>query len=161
MMLCSLLAYDAAGAVVACLDSMVSMDEDGRAVGLIDFEAHERAGGRLRDVWEHSEAVGSATWPEWIGGRVYDFRVELDASPGTSRARIAALVHKTSGHRRERGVVEAAIEARIVAAHGAPADIRDLVGGPGRPLRLDAVGRTAPRLSSQRPVLPVIGVNPG
>lgn len=115
-MLRALIAYDSSGNVVATLDHVIAKDEDGNVVGLIDFEAHEAAGGRLRDIWEQSNAVGSGTWPEWIGGRAYDFTVELDPHPGPARARIAALIHKGSGHRRVREDIEAAIERRHEAA---------------------------------------------
>lgn len=186
-MLQQLIAYNAQGSVVATLDHMVAKDEDGNVVGLIDFEAHEQAGGRMRDIWENSEATGSGTWPEWLGGGAYAFRVELDPSPGPSRARIAALVHKTSGHRRERYAIEAAIAERLDAARQAarakgdeqrarlrsrgvreevveqfadpapePVDLRDLLGGPGRPLQLDEDGRTLARVQRERPALPVI-----
>lgn len=155
-MLHSLIAYDAQGNVVATLDHMVAKDDEGNVVGLVDFAAHEATGGRLRDIWENSNAVGSGTWPEWLSGRAHDFKVELDPNPGTARARIKALVHKVSGHRRERAKVEAAIAARIKAAKGEPADIRDLVGGPGRPLLLDDKGKTLPRANVARPALPVI-----
>ena len=103
---------------------------------------------RLRDIWDVENAVGSGTWPEWIGGRAHDFKVETD--PSTKR--IKALVHKTSGHRRTRSSVEAAISKRIKDATGQPADIRDLVGGPTRPLVLDDEGKTIGRsLSSGTP----------
>jgi len=105
-MLCMLIAYDAAGNVVATLDHVVVRDADGEVTGLVDFAAHEGADGKLRDIWNAGSAVGSATWPEWIGGRAHDFRVELDGK------RIKALVHKDSGHRRERSAIEAAIKAR-------------------------------------------------
>ena len=139
-MLCMLIAYDAAGNVVATLDFMVARDVEGNVLGLIDFAAHEAAGGKLRDIWEMSDAVGSGTWPEWIGGRAHDFRVEL--SP---EKQISALVHKASGHRRGRAAVEANIRDRIGIAGDEPADIRDLVGGPNRPLILDDDGRTVGR----------------
>jgi hypothetical protein len=137
-MLASLLAYDADGNVIATLDSLVACDDAGDVVGLIDFAAHEAAGGKLRDVWNVAGAKGSGTWPEWLGAR-HDFTVELDKGK-----RIAALVHKKSGHRRERATIEAQIADRIKAADGQPADIRDLVGGPGRPLVLDTDGKTTP-----------------
>lgn len=138
-MLSMLLAYDADGNVVATLDHMVARDPDGNVIGLIDFAAHEHAGGRLRDVWDVSGAAGSGTWPEWIGARAYDFRVEI------ADGRIAALVHRQSGQRRERAKIEAAIAKRIALAKGDPADLRDLVGGPGRPLVLDDDGKTLGR----------------
>lgn len=187
-MLRPLVAYDANGNIVATLNVAVRKDEDGKPE-VIDFEAHEVAGGRLRDIWENSEAVGSATWPEWIGPRAHDFKVELDPNPGKARARIAALVHKKSGHRRSRADIEAAIAERINEKKAEakkrgddlrrdlrkrtgmtedmialvddpepdPADLRDLVGGPGKPLLLDEDGRTRPRpAKSQRPALPVV-----
>lgn len=185
-MLRSLIAYDVDGEVVATLDHMVAKDEDGKVVGLIDFEAHEEAGGRLREIWQSGNAVGSATWPEWIGGAAYDFTVELEPDPSPARARIKALVHKKSGHRRDRADIEAAIaerfndaklEAKKVGdkqrAHlkrrGVSAevieqftdppptvDLRDLLGGPNRPLLLDDEGKTKKRVKSKRPQLPVV-----
>ena len=151
-----LLAYDAAGDVIATLDYMVQYadDADRTPLGIVDFVAHEDAGGELTDIWTVSNATGSKTWPEWLGSRAHDFRVELVGPPG--RKRIAALVHKTSGHRRERAALEAAIAARIAAAGDQPADIRDLVGGPDRPLHLDDQGRNAPRPKTTRPNLPLV-----
>lgn len=147
-----LLAYDVDGSVIATLDHLVAHDEHGEAIGLVDFEAHEVAGGKLRDIWEVSNAVGSGTWPEWLGGGVHDFRVELDAAK-----RITALVHKQSGYRRERASVDAAIEAVEPDASGAR-DIRHLVGGPMRPIRLDADGKTAPPVKAGTPAhLPLMG----
>ena len=92
-------------------------------------------------------------WPEWLGGAAQDFRVELAGKAGHKH--IAALVHKKSGHRRERAAIEAAIAAAPVK-DGAR-DIRHLVGGPTRPLTLDAKGRTAQRPSMGTPAhLPLI-----
>lgn len=136
-----LLAYDAEGNVVATLDYMVARNEAGDVVGMVDFEAHEIAGGELTDIWHNDAAAGSGTWPEWIGGRAHDFRVELE--PGWSRSkprgrrpdhRIRALVHRASDHRRERVAVEVKVEPG--------ADIRDMIGAPDRPLQLDDEGRT-------------------
>ena len=138
-MLVSLLAYDAAGNVVATLGHMVAKDTDGNVIGLIDFEAHERAGGKLRDIWDAADAVGSGTWPEWLGARVHDFRVELGPDK-----RIAALIHAKSGYRRDRATLEAAIAAVQPDADGVR-DIRALVGGPTAPLVLDDQGRTVSR----------------
>ena len=151
-----LLAYDAAGAVVATLDYAVQYadDPDRTPLGLVDFAAHEDAGGDLTDIWTASNATGSKTWPEWLGSRAHDFRVELVGPAG--RKRIAALVHKTSGYRRERAALEAEIDRRIQAAGDAPADIRDLVGGPDRPLHLDDQGRNAVRPVVVRPNLPLV-----
>lgn len=100
--------------------------------------------GKERFVLRDSQPCkGSKVWPECLGGRAIEFRVELAGPPGNKR--IAALVHKQSGHRRERAEIEAKIMARIEEAHGKPADIRDLVGGPDRPLKLDEDGKTKPR----------------
>ena len=134
-----LIAYDAAGDIVATLDHLVARDASGAAVGLVDFVAHEEAGGEHTDIWQDSDASGSKVWPEWIGVHAYAFRVELAGPPGHKH--IAALVHKASGYRRERAAVEAAIEAVAPDANGAR-DIRALVGGPTRPLHLDDQGRT-------------------
>lgn len=102
----------------------------------------------------HETVRGSGTWPEWIGGRAHDFQVALDA-----QKRITALVHRASGHRRERAELEAAIAHRIAAAGDEPADIRDLVGGPNAPLVLDEHGRSLGRSALRTgtpPHLPVI-----
>jgi len=186
-MLHSLIAWNAAGEVVGFIDHVVAKDDNGNVIGLIDFEAHEAAGGRLRDVFDVENAVGSGTWPEWIGGRAYDFKVELDPNPGQARARIAALVHKTSAHRRERASIEAAIAERMNEAKVAAkkkgdeqrallkkrgisddvivqftdppikVDLRDILGGPNRPLLLDDAGKTMARPKVTRPNLPVVG----
>lgn len=149
-----LIGYNDDGDVVATLDYVVAYDEAGRAVGLVDFTAHERAGRQLTELWVNSASVGSGVWPEWIGARAHDFRVELDGP------RIRALVHKVSGHRRERAAIEAEIDRRVEKARQlqaeidrAPtarravvrADLRGLVGGPLRPLELDDEGRTIGR----------------
>ena len=170
-MLSMLIAYNAAGDVLATLDALVVHDDVGEALGLVDFEAAEAAGPlRLRPdgsggVWNVAGAAGSGTWPEFLGLRAHEFRVELDG------LRVAALIHvgrgptlagpavAGSGHRRERAAIEAAIAERIAAANGEPADIRDIVGGPDRPLILDDEGRTAPRVPARRPNLPLIGLD--
>jgi len=158
-MLAMLVAYDTAGNVVATLDHLVARGVGGNVTGLIDFAAHEEAGGELLDIWNVQGAVGSKVWPEWLGGRAHDFRVEKDGPPGAKR--ISALVHKTSGYRRERSDVISAINARVAEANGKPADIRDLVGGPDRPLRLDDEGRTVGRtiITGTPKHLPVIGAD--
>jgi hypothetical protein len=148
---------------------MVARDETGKVIGLVDFAAHEAAGGNHTDIWTVDSGdpahpvKGSKVWPEWLGAGATDFRVELEGEPGHKR--IAALVRKPTpvgdrdtrgrfrpatagGHRRERAVIEAAITDRIVKAGGQPADIRDLVGGPTRPLLLDNKGQVAPRLAN-------------
>jgi hypothetical protein len=150
----ALLAYDVDGNVVATLDHMVARDESGNVVGLIDFEAHENAGGKHRDIWEVADAAGSGCWPEWLGNRAHDFRVELEAG------RIVALVHKRNGRRRERAAIEAAIAA-VPEVDGAR-DIRHLVGGPMRPLPLSTTGKTMPTIPNVTPGhLPIAGVRHG
>jgi hypothetical protein len=175
-MLSMLLGYDDDGNVVATLDYMVARDDAGRVIGLVDFSAHEAAGGELLDIWVAHRASGSKVWPEWIGSAAHAFRVELEGDPG--RKRIGALVHKTSGHRRERAPIEEEIKRRLersrrevvslrnamrkhLRAEGAsdpeadelaarvdpaPVDLRDLLGGPDRPLQLDDRGRTRRKL---------------
>jgi hypothetical protein len=133
-MLSMLIAYDAAGNVVGTLDYLVARDENEIAIGLVDFSAHMTRGGKLRDVWEVSNAVGSDTWPEWIGGRAHDFRVELTGK------KISALVHKQSGHRRERHEIEQAI-ADVQPDEQGTKDLRAVVGGPMRPIPLDDQGQ--------------------
>lgn len=124
-----LLAYDAGGNIMATLDYLVLSDEDGNPVGIVDFDAHEAAGGEHTDIWVVEGAAGSKSWPEWIGGRAHEFQVELAGPPG--RKHIAALIHKSSRHRRERAAIDA--------------------GGPARTLILDDEGRTVRRTV---PVLP-------
>jgi hypothetical protein len=173
-----LLAYDADGNVVAWLSHMVARDETGKVIGLVDFAAHEAAGGNHTDIWRFDSGdparpvKGSKVWPEWLGAGACDFRVELAGKAG--KKRIAALVRKPTpagardaggrfrpvtagGHRRERAAIEAAIGAAIEQAAGAAADIRHIVGGPQRPLTLDKDGRTAKRPSMGTPAhLPLI-----
>lgn len=165
-----LLAYDDDGNVVGTLDHMVARDADGTVVGLVDFAAHEEAGGEHTDIWQVQNvqtdadgtvtewaAKGSKVWPEWLGGRAHEFKVELEGPAG--KKRIKALVHKESGHRRERAAVDAAIEQRVKdATKDEPADIRDLVGGPDRPLLMDDSGRDRPKTKPvAKKQLPFIG----
>lgn len=162
-----LVAYDDNGNIVATRDWQVSYDESGRPVGIVDFAAHEEAGGEALDIWSVSQVIdgaaptpvrGSKVWPEYLGGRFHDFRVELVGPPGAKR--INALVHKTSGVRRERATVESAIQQRIAETKGEPADIRDLVGGPDRPILLDDDGRAIPRVPSPPSSLPLVRARP-
>ncbi len=159
-MLCSLLAYDDDGNVIATLDHMVARDADGNVVGLIDFDAHETAGGEHTDIWQVEGAKGSKTWPEWLGAGAHDFKVELEGKTG--KKRLAALVHKESGHRRERADIDARIADRVAKAKpGQAVDIRDIVGGPDRPLALHSTGATkgvgkATRAKAPAAVLPFV-----
>lgn len=54
-----MIAYDAAGSVVATLDQLVEFDDTGHALRRIDFEARESTGGKLRDLWDVERAVRS------------------------------------------------------------------------------------------------------
>lgn len=149
-----LLAYLADGSVVGTLDYLVQYDDDGVPLGLVDFAKHEENGGNATDYCTIDSAVGAKVWPEWLGGSALDFKVELEGPAGNKR--IAALVHKTSGYRRERVAIETEIDKRIKDAKGAPADIRDLVGGPDKPLQLDDEGKTKEKVTTTRPNLPLI-----
>jgi len=167
-----LIAFDAAGDIIDTLDRVVVYGPDGQVVGLVDFAAHEAAGGSLTDVWHVAvdgvPASGSGTWPEFLGGRAHDFRVER------ADGRIVALVHKVSGHRRERADAEEAVREivrEIVGrdldpdqppdrAHNTRRALRERLGSPSRPLGLDAAGRTATAPERpQRPVLPLVGAS--
>jgi hypothetical protein len=156
-----LLAYTDTGDIISTLDYVVLYDEtkyERPPMGLVDFDAHEAAGGDLTDIWNVASTnivvKGSKVWPEWIGGKAHEFTVELVGPPGAKH--IAALVHKTSGYRRERAVVDSAIAKRISDANGLPADIRDIVGGPDRPLLLDEQGRTTSRPIPIQSHLPLV-----
>lgn len=135
-----LLAYDADGNVIATLDYAIALNPDKSPRGVVDFGEQEESGLEHTAIWQVSAAVGSKFWPEWIGSAAHQFRVELEGPAG--RKRIAALVHRESAVRRERAALEAAIAERIRDASDEPADIRDLVGGPDRPLPLEPDGRT-------------------
>lgn len=162
-MISSLMAYDADGNVVATLDYLVARSDSGKVIGLVDFAAQEQDG-KLREVWDVKGAVGSGTWPEWLGPQAPDFMVDAplfesqapDGTPVQRRGPITALVHKRSGHRRERAAIEAAVAAVEPNERG-ERDIRHLVGGPDRPLLLDEEGRTRKREPVTRPNLPIIG----
>ncbi len=151
-----LIAYNAAGDIVATLDHLVVRDAGGNVVGLADLDALERDGGEMIDAWTVEGASGSKTWPEWLGARATEFTVELDGEPGRKRA--VALVHKTSGHRRERQAIDDEIQRRTQQANGEPVDVRDLLGGPDRPLLLDEDGATKPRANPEPTRLPLVAV---
>lgn len=158
-MLSCLLAYNAGGEVVASLDHLIWLAPDGTR-HVVDFAAHEAAGGKLRNVWLVNDAVGSGSWPEWLGASVHDFRVELDHGEAH---RIRRLVHQRSGHVRHRDRIDREIARRHaaevkairktlglrkdaeVSVDGVVVDLRDLLGGPGKPLEIDDDGRNTKR----------------
>ncbi len=142
-----LVGYDADGNILATLDYLIQYDETGKPLGLVDFAAQEEAGGALTDIWTVDGAAGSTSWPEYLGSAAHQYRVDLHGPQGK---RPGALVHKETGERRERSAIHARIAERIANAHGQPADIRDIVGGPDRPLR------TKPLPPVARPNLPLV-----
>jgi hypothetical protein len=190
-----LIAYDDNYNVIGTMDHCVLYDEDKKPIGLVDFAAHEEAGGDNLAIWNVNGEIdgqpfvarGSKVWPEYLGARAHEFKVELEGPAGAKR--IAALVHKKSSHRRVRADIEAAIEERIKVARDKaeeaveaanvqnrdkgrfvstpravvqpePVDIRDLVGGPDRPLEMDENGRGSRRAKDTqekvRMALPVV-----
>lgn len=136
------LAWDTDGNVVATLDCVTRKDEQGRVIGLVDFASAELAGASLKAVIATVDgAVGSGTWPVWLGVRAHEFRVEIRAGTKGETPLITALVHRTSGYRMERAVIEAEIAAAVSATpSGEPADLRAIVGGPTAPVVLDTDG---------------------
>jgi hypothetical protein len=169
-----LVAYDASGVIVATLSHMVQTDEEGEVVGMVDFFAAEAGGTRLIEVWRISNAVGSGTWPEWLGSQAHMFKVIRDPShPHPIRElehvgrretidergqRISAI--PASGHRRIRSDVESAVDARLKQAlrdGAAKVDIRDIAGLPDQPLQLRDDGTTKPKRARVIPRLPLIG----
>lgn len=152
-----LVAYDDEGNVIASIQYQTAIDPaTGDVLGLVDFAGMEEAGipfrgsGEHVNVWDVPGATGSAVWPQYLGAdKIHEFRVEVD-----ERKRIAAIIHKPTGVRRSREVLERTIAERIEQAAGQPADIADLVGGPDRPLEVTETGAIRrrpdqlPRLSS-------------
>lgn len=141
------IAWDSEGNIIATLQHLVARDELGNAIGLVDFDVYENAGLKFRlkperpdAIWSVPGALGSAAWPEFLSGMAHDFRVgDYDGQ------RVLELVHVRSGHRRQRKRIDAAIAKRIKDAKGEPADLRDLVGGINRPLKVDMDGRNEAR----------------
>ncbi len=148
-MLSMLLAYDADGNVVATLDYVVAYDPDtGEALGLVDFEAVEDDPAKaLTDVWNASAAVGSGTWPEWIGTAAHDFKVTR------AGGKITELTHKT-GTKRVRSVIKDAI-ATAIRESKEPPNITPIVGSPSQPLALNSRGNRAARKRAQPTTLPL------
>ena len=145
-MLSMLIAYDTQGRVVGTLDRLNVHNANGQVVGLVDFEAKEAAGPlRLSGggVWEVEGAAGSGTWPEWLGSRVHEFRVVVRDKIIEELVHVGREDVPGSGHRRRRSVVKAAVRARLEQAQGAPADLRDLLGGPDVASEAERCGRDA------------------
>jgi len=91
----SLIAWNEAGDILATLDGVW----DGKDA--IDLAVAELSGRKLRTYWDVPGAVASGTWPEHLGSRSAEYRVER-AADGT----IVALVHRQTGERRERSAVQ-------------------------------------------------------
>lgn len=152
-----LIAWDKDGNIIATLSFLVARDAlDGDPVGLVDFVNHEKSGGRFRHdptdrpngVWNVPGAVGSGSWPEYLGARAHEFKVETDNRHSNP---VRRLVHKDSKVVRDRDKIDRAIDKRVKDSDG-PADIRDLVGGPMDPLVINDAGQDskpvrAPHLS--------------
>ena len=142
-----LIAYDRLGNIVVALEFLVLPDGAG-SYGLVDLEEAERSGLKLRSLWEVSGASGSTHWPEHLGERFHEFRVERDRRFALPARR---LVHRGSGHVRDRVAIEAAVQQAKalpdpVARRQALADI---VGHPHRTIELDADGRTRAQVDRQ------------
>ena len=153
----SLLFYDADGNVVGTLDYMVRYDDDGVPIGLVDFEAHELSGGRLREIVEHGSAVGAGTWPEWLGASAHDFKVQVRPGAKGGTHLIRSLQHSRSGYRRERSDIESALSDLISGTGpGDVVNVSGILGGPGKHLILDEDGRTAAAVVPVKPDLPVL-----
>lgn len=151
-----LIFYDADGNVVGTLDHMVRYDDDGAPIGLVDFEAHELSGGRLRDIAEHGSAVGAGTWPEWLGASAHDFKVELRPGSKGGTHLITSLRHSRSGYRRVRADIEASLSSLISGTGpGDVVNVSPVIGGPGKYLVLDEDGKTAAPFVSVKPELPL------
>lgn len=132
-MLGMLVAYDADGNIIHAREYQWIYDPDTLApIELANYIAHEEGGGEnthwwnklvydLKGVDKKGNAIwelradqpvkGSKVWPEWIGAHALHFKVRLEGPPGNKR--ITALIHKESGHVRERAAVEQAIADRI------------------------------------------------
>lgn len=166
-----MVAWDKDGQVVATCSFMARM-EDGEVVGHYDFDAAELGGHSLRDLWVVPRAVGSGAWPEQLGVQAQAFKVETRPGPKGGTHKVVALVHKDSGHRRERAPIHAEVDRRVGAARAqealtgtyGPPNITDLVGGYGdnRGLALDEHGRDMPKVVGRpAPDIPYVRTRPG
>lgn len=143
-----LIAYDRSGNIVTVLEFLVLPDGEG-SYGLVDLEETERSGLKLRTLWEVSGASGSAHWPEHLGERFHEFRVERDRRFSLPARR---LVHRRSGHVRDRAIIEAAVqEAKGRPLRERAAALRAAIGHEFAPLDLDPDGRTAERQRDAEP----------
>ena len=124
---------------------------DDEALAVADFAAHEASGKPLRAYGVNGTALGAATWPEWLTHSDLA-QMYLELEPGWDRMTdprsrpahaLRALIHRDTGQRRERTHIEAAVGRRVAAAGDGAADIRDLVGGPDRPLHLTQGGTSS------------------
>lgn len=86
-----LIAWNENGDIIATLDGLFEGTQ------AVDLEEREAAGVRLRTFWNVAGAVASGTWPENIGAEAAQYRVERGAD-----GRVAALIHRETGGRRER-----------------------------------------------------------
>ena len=169
--------YDpATGIPHAQIDHLVASDEDGKPLGLVDFESLELQDIDPKDYGIRTEitvkngpsdpgttlVIESGFWPDWLGGTVHDFLVETEVPAGKTRPRITALRHSISGYRRVRADIERLHQAAFDAIPaGQVIDLRSIKGSPSRPLQLDAQGRNAPTampVTRSLPSLPVTGV---
>lgn len=143
-----LVAYDRSGNITTVLEFLVLPDGEG-GYGLVDLEEAERSGLKLRELWEVSGASGSAHWPEHLGERFHEFRVERDRRFSLPARR---LVHRRSGHVRDRAAIEAAVqEAKGRPREERAAALRAAIGHEFAPLDLDRDGRTAERQRDAEP----------
>ena len=115
---CGLLVlYHADGTIWGAFPPMVRYSSEGLPIETIDWEAREAAGLPVTDLLTvttpgddaNPPIKGAKHWPESQVPDLHAHRVELAGKAGHKH--IAALVHKTSGHLRDRAAIEAAMEA--------------------------------------------------
>lgn len=146
-----LLAYNADGRVVATLDYLSPVHPvTQEPLGRVDLALVEASGAKLRHLYMVEGAVGSGTWPEFLGVAAHDFYVVVDPS---YRHRIRYLWHPESDHVRDREDIENAVAMEVVVAaeEGRPPDLSPLIGDIGRRLvvEVDAEGRSTGRLAKE------------